>query len=47
MDLEQVTSVSQGVSEKVGSSHEASKGVARTANDQLLKCLKQEDWLSL
>ena len=38
MDLE-------GVSAKVGSPHKTSKGVARTANDQLLKCLKQEDWL--
>jgi len=46
MDLEQVM-ISQGVSAKVGSPHEASKGVARTPNDQLPKCLKQEDWLSL
>jgi len=37
----------EGVSAKVGSPHKASNGVARTANNQLLKCLKEEDWLSL
>jgi len=42
MDQEQVTirrSVNQGVSAKVGGPHEAAEGVARIANDELLKCV--------